>query len=173
MFVEFSVWRADTNARHVGPARKFADHEKSRPDRAKKEDVEIRARWIGIPIVIGALGATDYTLKVRPATLSARAFVSAVRASSIDAIHAHATIDLAKRIDAREPNSELGRAYEQIRISTSIDDGFMGDWSSGCMSGKINNVPIYLVMAKVDGAWLVSDLRIDKIPKECEDDSVD
>jgi hypothetical protein len=131
---------------------------------------------VGLLLFIGAFAAFDAYMKSIPATTSAKAFVSAIRAGQAAEVRAHVTADLLVRLDAMPGahQGELARAYERIRGSASVEGSFFGDWTVGCMEGMIAAFgPIWFVMAKQRGSWFVADLRIDRRPKECDPDDVD
>ena len=112
----------------------------------------------------------DLFMKGRPATRTARAFVAAVRAEHLDEARRHATPELARKLDpgVMAHDAELQRAYESVRRSRAIDGGFVGEWTRGCVTGKIDAGPeVWLVMSKLDGSWLVADVRVDVQPSEC------
>ena len=123
-------------------------------------------------VLIGAFAMFDFFMKGWPATRSARAFVAAVRADRLDEARHYATPDLAKRLDpgVMARDTELQRAYESVRRSSEISGGFVGDWTTGCMTGKLDAGPeVWMVMSKLDGSWLVADIRLGMKPSECED----
>ena len=92
-----------------------------------------------------------YLMKGWPATRSARAFVDAVRVERLDEARRHATPELGKRLDpAMMASDAFGRAYESVRQSRTIDGGFIGDWTRGCMTGKIDGGgDVWFVMSKL------------------------
>jgi hypothetical protein len=127
--------------------------------------------WLAIPVAIGGMAAIDIALKGWPATKCANAFVAAVRQGRLDDARALATPDLGERLNPSDlaSGSELARAYERMRVSTSIEGGFIGYWTEGCMTGSVPGVgPLWVVMSKRGSKWLVSDLRIETRPKQCE-----
>jgi hypothetical protein len=153
------------------------------PAPPRKTRLQRSLPWLVLPLVIGGFAIFDLYMKGMPATASANAFVLALRAGRLDEARAHETIELRKRLGPVaeaaqrakvDSGPELARAYEQVRSSHAIHGGFVGDWTSGCMDGKVDDVrPIWFVMSKVDGVWLVADLRVDSMPKECVVDTAE
>jgi hypothetical protein len=153
------------------------DPPKKPPKATWRRDVTALA---GILLFIAAFAAFDVLMTAYPATKSANAFVAAMRADRFDEARAHATKELGASIDALprdrkiDAGAEVLRALAIIRASREIHGGFVGSWTVGCMTGQVDGAQaLYLVMKKIDGAWLVTDVRVDSKPTECESNDVE
>jgi hypothetical protein len=130
---------------------------------------------LGIGIPIACMAAVDNFAKAIPANRSANAFFIALRSHRVDDARAHATPEFRTRlasVAAEAPpwsdGSELARALSRVSSSRTHDGSFGGDWSEGCVNAKVDGTtPLWLVMRKLDGTWLVQDVRIDAQPREC------